>query len=89
MSRPQNHFWPLVKIASILILFFTLSCRKSDDRIRRELKHEAQRGVNGRKAALRPLMDSLCTLNYTAELRRLTDSLYQIRKEEVEKIIDF
>lgn len=76
-------------LAFLVSGFLITSCDKSDERLRRELKREAQRAVNDRKSSLRPLMDSICTLNYTSDLRRLTDSLYKVRKTEVEQIIDF
>ena len=87
MRAKRFRLWPAAFL--FLIILSTMSCKKSDERLRRELKREAQRAVNDRKAALRPLMDSLCLLSHDSELRRLTDSLYLVRKKEMDKIIEY
>jgi len=85
----QRKTYPVLFLLFVICYFPLISCEKSDDRLRRELRSKAARKVNDRKSKLRPTLDSLCALNHDADLRFLVDSIYKIRKAEMDKIADF
>lgn len=74
----------------IVCLFFTFlgSCQKDPPRLSRSHYKLVDSLVQKQKPILRDELDSLCDLQFSQEIDRLTDSIFQDRLNEIKRKIE-